>query len=209
MRRALETASKITDLPLLLRLDSGNDSIENIDVVLDFNECHAKRPSVDFIIKWNSRRGDKDDWLAYAESKSRWEQPREGKRDAIYKQLEEKLLSRDLGRVIKLQTLSRHMAEVYVEENVMIKVLSIVIAMLIFIVALGIVGLAIFWNNQRTNADWYPPRPRRHPHQHQPALSLPVLAVCALILVGVSLAAALIPALRAANIPPATATRSV
>ncbi|MCH9690514.1 MAG: IS1380 family transposase [Gammaproteobacteria bacterium] len=84
LRRALETASKITELPLLLRLDSGNDAIENIDTILDFNERHAKRPPADFIIKWNRRKEDKEEWLAYAERNGRWEQPREGKRVAVF-----------------------------------------------------------------------------------------------------------------------------
>jgi putative ABC transport system permease protein len=43
----------------------------------------------------------------------------------------------------------------------------------------------------------------------QPVLPLPVMLACALILLSVSLAAALVPALRAANTSPAMATRSV
>jgi hypothetical protein len=84
LRRALETACKITDLPLLLRLDGGNDSIENIDVVLEFNERHTETSPTDFIIKWNPRKEDKDQWLDYAERNGRWEKPREGKRVALF-----------------------------------------------------------------------------------------------------------------------------
>lgn len=83
LARALNTARQITDLPLLLRLDGGNDSIENIDVLLEFNDKHPKSPA-DFIIKWNPRREDKDEWLSYAESHGRWESPREGKRIALF-----------------------------------------------------------------------------------------------------------------------------
>ena len=54
-------------LPINRCFDGGNDSIENIDVVLKFNEQHPKPPPVDFIIKWNPRREDKEQWLKYAE----------------------------------------------------------------------------------------------------------------------------------------------
>jgi hypothetical protein len=43
----------ITDQPLLLRLDGGNESIENLDVVLEHNATHADKAAVDFLIKWN------------------------------------------------------------------------------------------------------------------------------------------------------------
>ncbi len=83
LARALNTACQITDSPLLLRLDGGNDSIENIDVVLEFNDKHP-RSAADFIIKWNPRREDKEEWLNYAESHGRWESSREGKRIALF-----------------------------------------------------------------------------------------------------------------------------
>lgn len=82
--RALRHARQITDQPLLLRLDGGNDSIENIDVVLEHNQAFADRAPVDFLIKWNPRKESKDDWLAYAEQHSRWETPRDGKRVAVF-----------------------------------------------------------------------------------------------------------------------------
>ena len=84
LARVLNTARKITDQPLLLRLDGGNDSIENIDVVLEFNEQHPKQSPVDLIIKWNPRREDKEQWLKYAEQHGCWESPREGKRVALF-----------------------------------------------------------------------------------------------------------------------------
>ncbi|WP_260296034.1 IS1380 family transposase [Sedimenticola hydrogenitrophicus] len=82
--RALRHARQITDQPLLLRLDGGNDSIENIDLVLEHNQVFADRTPVDFLIKWNPRKESKDDWLAYAEQHGRWETPRDGKRVAIF-----------------------------------------------------------------------------------------------------------------------------
>ncbi len=81
--RALRHARTITDQPLLLRFDGGNDSIENIDVVLEHNQAFPDRAPVDFLIKWNPRKENKDDWLEYAEQHGCWETPREGKRVAL------------------------------------------------------------------------------------------------------------------------------
>jgi len=39
---------------------------------------------VDFIIKWNPRREDKEDWLERAQQQACWDHPREGKRTAIF-----------------------------------------------------------------------------------------------------------------------------
>jgi hypothetical protein len=66
------------------RLDGGNDSIENIDVVLEHNHAYPAMAPVDFLIKWNPRRQNKDDWLDYAEQHGRWETPRDGKRVALF-----------------------------------------------------------------------------------------------------------------------------
>lgn len=82
--RALRNARKITHQPLLLRLDGGNDSIENIDVVLEHNLAFPDHAPADFLIKWNPRRENKDEWLSYAERHSRFETPREGKRVAVF-----------------------------------------------------------------------------------------------------------------------------
>lgn len=75
-------ARRITDQPLLLRLDGGNDSIENIDVVLEHNQADPQKTPIDFIIKWNPRKESKDEWLDYAKRHGEWESPREGKRVA-------------------------------------------------------------------------------------------------------------------------------
>lgn len=84
LERLLKRARKVTDLPLLLRLDSGNDSIENMDVILEHNAAFAEQIAVDFLIKWNPRQENKTDWLSYAEQHGRWETPREGKRVALF-----------------------------------------------------------------------------------------------------------------------------
>ncbi len=81
---ALDDARKITQQPLLLRLDGGNDSIENIDIVLEHNQKNKSKTPADFIIKWNPRRQNKEDWLDIAEKNAQWDEPREGKRIATF-----------------------------------------------------------------------------------------------------------------------------
>ena len=84
LERALHGARQITSLPLLLRLDGGNDAIENIDVVLEHNQQHESLAPVDFVIKWNPRKQDKESWLEQAEQLGTWEYPRPGKRVAVF-----------------------------------------------------------------------------------------------------------------------------
>lgn len=86
LKRVLHNALQITDKPLLLRLDSGNDAIENVDLVLDFNESQEKAnlQEVSFIIKWNPRQEDRQKWLDTAELHGNWTQDREGKRTALF-----------------------------------------------------------------------------------------------------------------------------
>ncbi|KUJ83388.1 ABC transporter permease [Microbulbifer flavimaris] len=167
-----------------------------------------------------------------------------GQRDAVLKLVEEKLAERDPNRVINADTMEEQKAQQYASDNTMIKVLASVVILLTFIVALGIVGLTVFWITQRQKQIGV----RRAlgatrsaisryfllenliiavtgialgaaaaqvfngflaSEFNQPALPPIVTISCALFLLGVSLAAALVPALRAANISPATATRSV
>lgn len=84
LERALQNARLVTSQPLLLRLDGGNDSIENIDIVLEHNLQNSDQAEIDFLIKWNPRRQDKVDWLRHAEQQGVWACPREGKRVAIF-----------------------------------------------------------------------------------------------------------------------------
>jgi len=46
----------LTATPLLLRLDSGNDAIENIAVVAAHNVRDEKAAPVHYLIKWNPRK---------------------------------------------------------------------------------------------------------------------------------------------------------
>ena len=84
LSRGLRSAREITEQALLLRLDGGNDSLENIDVVLSFNEEYVDGEGADFIIKWNPRQEDKDYWLDYAQQHGRWTDCREGKKIARF-----------------------------------------------------------------------------------------------------------------------------
>ena len=82
LTRVLEGARRVTQAPLLLRLDGGNDALDNIDVVLEHNE--GDEVGVDFLIKWNPRKEDPNEWLAWAEEHSRFTHPRPGKRVAVF-----------------------------------------------------------------------------------------------------------------------------
>ena len=80
LQSVLKKSSQLTDKPILLRLDGGNDSIENVDVVLEFNE-NTTGLGADFIIKWNPRTNkDPEEWLKIAKEKAKWKEPRPGKR---------------------------------------------------------------------------------------------------------------------------------
>ena len=84
LARMLADAGAVTEHPVLLRLDGGNDSIENIETVLGHNERCGERAPVDFIIKWNPRQANPEALLAEAEAHGHWHEPREGKRVALY-----------------------------------------------------------------------------------------------------------------------------
>jgi len=84
LAKMLKQAQRITGLPLLLRLDGGNDAIENVDIVLEHNRMYPAEADVDFLIKWNPRQQDKSQWLEIAEKKARWTTPRAGKRVGIF-----------------------------------------------------------------------------------------------------------------------------
>jgi hypothetical protein len=85
LARALRDARRITDQPILVRLDGGNDSIENIDIILEHRQNqNQNEAAIDFIIKWNPRRVDKDEWVKTAEQQGCWAHQSEGKRTAIF-----------------------------------------------------------------------------------------------------------------------------
>lgn len=71
LRNAIGYSRTVTDKPLLARLDSGNDSGDNVKICM--------REMVDWIIKRNLRKEDKEEWLFTAASGGRARRPRDGK----------------------------------------------------------------------------------------------------------------------------------
>ena len=68
---ALRYARRVTDTKLLLRMDSGNDAADNINLCLDHE--------VDFIIKRNPRKEQPERWLELAKREGRCVEVRPGK----------------------------------------------------------------------------------------------------------------------------------
>ena len=58
LRETLSLVRQLTDAPLLVRLDSGNDATDNLGILIE--------AGVDFIIKRNLRKESKDVWLKRA-----------------------------------------------------------------------------------------------------------------------------------------------
>ena len=72
LQETIKLCHKLTDKPLLIRLDSGNDSIDNVAVLMD--TCCF------FIIKRNLRRESTDDWFEMAKQYfQNVNSPRDGK----------------------------------------------------------------------------------------------------------------------------------
>lgn len=72
LQETVRLCKKLTDQPLLIRLDSGNDSIDNVAVLIEAG-CY-------FIIKRNLRRESKDGWFDMAKQYCKdITYPREGK----------------------------------------------------------------------------------------------------------------------------------
>jgi len=73
---AINAAHRLTDSPLLVRLDSGHDALDT--------RVWLNQLKVDSILKWNPRKQDREAWLATAEQEGQWTTPREGKRVAVF-----------------------------------------------------------------------------------------------------------------------------
>ena len=76
LQRVVPRAQTLTALPLLLRMDSAHDALENRAFCAD--------EDIDFLIKWNPRQQDEQDWLAHAQAHGQWDEPRPGKRVALF-----------------------------------------------------------------------------------------------------------------------------
>jgi hypothetical protein len=70
--RTIELARQVTQAKLLVRMDAGNDDVENLRRL-------RKKKQVDWIIKRNLRKESEADWLEEAQAHGEWEEPREGK----------------------------------------------------------------------------------------------------------------------------------
>lgn len=75
--RVIRDAKRVTNHPLLVRMDSGNDAVENIALF------HQPETVVDFIIKRNWRRIDTSYLVELARETNNWTVLRPGKREAL------------------------------------------------------------------------------------------------------------------------------
>ena len=76
LERVIDAARRLTEDPLLVRLDSGHDAL---DTRIWLTEKH-----VDHILKWNPRKQDLEAWLVRAGQEGKWTTPRVGKRVALF-----------------------------------------------------------------------------------------------------------------------------
>ncbi|KYP79955.1 transposase [Ferroacidibacillus organovorans] len=74
LAESIRYAKRITSLPLLLRMDAGNDSVDNLVV------CRSEGTYADFIIKRNLRRESSDVWLLTAQRQGMCCESRPGKK---------------------------------------------------------------------------------------------------------------------------------
>jgi hypothetical protein len=72
LRETIRYAKMVTDKGILVRLDSGNDALDNIAICIE--------EGVDWLIKRNLRKEKLEGWLQIAQEKGTQSSPREGKR---------------------------------------------------------------------------------------------------------------------------------
>jgi hypothetical protein len=68
---ALGYARRITSAKILVRMDAGNDDLQNVKI--------CRRHKADWIIKRNLRKESLEEWVEEAQALGEWEFPREGK----------------------------------------------------------------------------------------------------------------------------------
>ena len=82
LKETLALARKVTDKPILVRLDSGNDASENIELFME--KCLECGDRVHFIIKRNLRKESPADWLdRFRDVCTNVKKPRDGKTEYI------------------------------------------------------------------------------------------------------------------------------
>ena len=79
LERIIQRAKSLTSLPLLMRLDSGHDAVEN--------RFQLNDEAVDFIIKWNPRKQSLPEWVDKADAQTQWTAQRDGKRTATFSEM--------------------------------------------------------------------------------------------------------------------------
>ncbi|ADG06901.1 IS1380 family transposase [Kyrpidia tusciae] len=72
--QSIRYAHEVSDIRPLVRMDAGNDSVENLKV------CRSEETAADFIIRKNLRKESPEAWLLTAQQHGTCEQPREGKK---------------------------------------------------------------------------------------------------------------------------------
>ena len=83
LARVLARARRLAGAPILVRLDAGNDAIENIATLRKHNE--TDEAGADHIIEWNPRRNSALDWFRHAERRNiPFEKTRPGKQVAVF-----------------------------------------------------------------------------------------------------------------------------
>ena len=82
LRETIKLARKVTDHSLLMRLDAGNDAIDNMRI--------CKKEKVDYVIKRNLHKESIEEWLLDAQAFGEWRTPREGKTVYIGETLRER-----------------------------------------------------------------------------------------------------------------------
>jgi hypothetical protein len=96
LNESIGYARRITDRKLLVRMDAGNDSLDNLHVLHQHSDT-------DYIIKVNLRRGSKESWLHIAETQGVACKHREGKLEYIGAiEFEEKGFERKLRQVFRV-----------------------------------------------------------------------------------------------------------
>jgi hypothetical protein len=101
LERVLPMAKRLTPAPLLVRMDSGFDSVK---LMREIRQAHTEDRPVDFLVKWNPRRGWRDLACRVAESTDTlWCLHREGKRETVW---EEALTLEGVGAVRRIYRLT-------------------------------------------------------------------------------------------------------
>ncbi|BCX80841.1 transposase, IS1380 family [Methylomarinovum caldicuralii] len=106
LERVLPNAKRLAGrTPILVRLDSAHDALET--------RGELAKDEVDFLIKWNPRGIDPEDFMARADELGCWEHPREGKRVAVFSETVTQVYKKKtyhFRRVIRIteRTLDKH-----------------------------------------------------------------------------------------------------